>query len=175
MEANRRAADQRSRFEQALFRLKNYVTEQNIAVPDCFISYAWGNPEHERWVERSLATDLQKAGIMVVLDRWENARIGASVPRFVERVAKTDRVIVVGTPLYRKKYDNNEPMGGFVVAAEGDLIGKRMIGTEAGKESVLPVLLEGTEESAFPLLLQGRVYADFRKSEAYFSWPLSFC
>ena len=168
VEANRRAADQRTRFEQALFLLKNYVMEQNIAVPDCFISYAWGNPVHERWVERSLATDLQKAGITVVLDRWENARIGASVPRFVERVAKTNRVIVVGTPLYRKKYDNNEPMRSFVVAAEGDLIGKRMIGTEAGKESVLPVLLKGTEESAFPPLLQGRVYADFRKSEAYF-------
>ena len=169
VEANRRAADQRSRFEQVLFRLKNYVTEQKIAVPECFISYAWGDPEQERWVERSLATDLQKAGITVVLDRWENARIGASVPRFVERVEKTDRVIVVGTPLYRKKYDNNEPMRGFVVAAEGDLIGKRMIGTEAEKESVLPVLLEGTEESAFPPLLQGRVYADFRNKEAYFA------
>ncbi|GEM_PF-1815230 len=168
LEANRRAADQRSRFEQVLFRLKNYVTEQKIAVPECFISYAWGNPDQERWVERRLATDLQKAGVMVVLDRWENARIGANVPRFVERAGKTDRVVVVGTPLYRKKYDNNEPMRSFVVAAEGDLIGKRMIGTEAEKESVLPVLLEGTDESAFPLLLQGRVYADFRNIEAYF-------
>ena len=63
-------------------------------------------------------------------------------------------------------------MRSFVVAAEGDLIGKRMIGTEAEKESVLPVLLEGTEESAFPPLLQGRVYADFRKSEAYFDTAL---
>ena len=77
-------------------------------------------------------------------------------------------MIVVGTPLYRKKYDNNEEMRGYVVAAEGDLIGKRMIGTEVQKESVLPVLLEGTEESAFPHLLHGRVYADFRKNEAYF-------
>lgn len=167
VEANRRAADQRTRFEQALFRLKNYVTEQKIVVPDCFISYAWGDPEQERWVERSLATDLQKAGITVVLDRWENTRIGASVPRFVERVGKTDRVIVVGTPLYRKKYDNNEPMRSFVVAAEGDLIGKRMIGTEIEKECVLPVLLEGSEESAFPPLLQGRIYADFRSRDSY--------
>lgn len=38
VEANHRAADQRSRFEQALFRLKNYVTDQKIAVPECFIS-----------------------------------------------------------------------------------------------------------------------------------------
>lgn len=169
VEANRWAADQRSLFEQVLFRLNSYVTDQGINLPECFISYAWGNPDHELWVERNLATDLQKGGITVVLDHWENKRIGASVPRFVERVGKVDRVIVVGTPLYRKKYENNEPMRSFVVAAEGDLIGKRMIGTEEEKESVLPVLLEGTEKAAFPLLLQGRVYADFRKPETYFN------
>jgi small GTP-binding protein len=169
VEANRRTADQRSRFEQVLYLLKNYVMEQKIAVPECFISYVWGNPDQERWIEKSLATDLQKAGIAIVLDRWENARIGASVPRFVERVGKADRVIVVGTPSYRKKYDNNEPMRSFVVAAEGDLIVKRMIGTEAMKESVLPILLEGTEESSFPLLLHGRIYGDFRNEEDYFN------
>jgi small GTP-binding protein len=172
VEADRRAADDRSRFEQVLFRLKTHVTEQKLAVPECFISYAWGKPEHELWVERRLATDLQKAGVGVVLDRWENARIGASVPRFVEKAGKCDRVIVVGTPLYRKKYENDEPMRSFVVAAEGDLIGKRMIGTESKKESVLPLLLEGTEETAFPHLLHGRVYADFRQSEAYFTTML---
>jgi hypothetical protein len=168
VEENYRAADKRSRFEQVLFHLNTYVTEQKITVPECFISYAWGIPEQEWWVELRLATDLQKAGVTVVLDRWENARIGASVTRFVERVAETNRVIVVGTPLYKKKYDNKDPMQGFVVAAEGDLIGKRMIGAEMEKESVLPVLLEGTKESAFPPLLQGRVHADFRNSEAYF-------
>jgi hypothetical protein len=48
------------------------------------------------------------------------------------------------------------------------LIGQRMIGTEAQKESVLPVLLEGTEESSFPQLLKARVYADFRETKTYF-------
>lgn len=138
-------------------------------MPDCFISYAWGDDRHERWVEHQLAKDLANAGITVVLDRWENARIGASVIRFVERIADADRVIVVGTPRYRTKYDNGEPMGAFVVAAEGDLIGKRMIGSEEAKESVLPVLWDGTAESAFPPLLQGRVYADFRSAQRYLS------
>jgi hypothetical protein len=105
----------------------------------------------------------------VVLDRWENARIGASVPRFVERIAGADRVIVVGTPLYRTKYDNNQLIGAFVVAAEGDLIGDRMTGSEAAKESVLPILLDGTPESSFPPLLKRRVYADFRPAERYLS------
>ena len=167
MEANRRAADLRSRFEQVLFRLKNYVTEQKIVVPECFISYAWGNPEQELWVEKILATDLQKAGITVVLDRWENARLGKSVPRFVARVAQIDRVIVVGTPLYQEKYKNNKPMRSFVVAAEADLIGNKMIGTEADKESVLPILLEGTDKTAFPPFLHGRVYGDFREKDKY--------
>jgi hypothetical protein len=142
------AANQRSRFEQALFRLTTYVMQEGIPAPDCFISYAWGEERHERWVEHELATDLSKARITVVLDRWENARIGASVPRFVERITSAQKVIVVGTPLYRTKYDNNQPMGAFVVAAEGDLIGQRMIGSEAAEDSVLPVLLEGTSESA---------------------------
>ncbi|MGH3825993.1 MAG: toll/interleukin-1 receptor domain-containing protein [Pseudonocardiaceae bacterium] len=163
----RRVASQRSRFEQALFRLTTYVTQEGIPAPDCFISYAWGDPRHERWVERELAADLSKAGITVVLDRWENERIGASVPRFVERMASARKVIVVGTPRYRTKYDNDQPMGAFVVAAEGDLIGQRMLGSEATKESVLPVLLDGTAQSSFPPLLQGRVHADFRLPQRY--------
>jgi hypothetical protein len=168
IEANSLVADQRSKFEQVLFLFKSYLKDNGIASQECFISYAWGDQEQELWVERKLAMDLQKAGVIVILDRWENSRIGASVPRFVERVGRADKVIVVGTPLYQKKYKNNDPLRSFVVAAEGDLIGKRMIGTEVEKESVIPVLLEGTNKSAFPLLLQGRVYADFRKSEAYF-------
>jgi GTPase SAR1 family protein len=155
----------RTRFEKAIFSLKAYVTEQKIKVPECFISYAWGVPKHERWVEKSLATDLQNAGIAVVLDRWESAKIGTRVSRFVARIGEADHVIVVGTPLYREKYESRAPMGAaFVVGAEGDLIGDRII----RQRSVPPVLLAGTEESSFPNLLHGCVYADFRRVEDYF-------
>jgi hypothetical protein len=54
-------------------------------------------------VERNLATDMQKAGISVLLDQWENARVSASVSRFIERIERCDRVIVIGTPLYREE------------------------------------------------------------------------
>src|SRR6185295_9159871 len=94
VESQRRAAEQRTRFEQAVFRVRAYVAEQKITPPECFISYAWGVPEHERWVEKRLATDLQKAGLAVLLDRWHNAQIGASVMRFVERIEECGRVIV---------------------------------------------------------------------------------
>lgn len=173
VDEQRRAAEQRTRFEQAIFHLQTYVKDQGIKAPECFISYAWGTTSeekaHERWVEKQLAPDLQKAGLAVVLDRWENARIGASVPRFVERIGQCDRVLVVGTTLYRKKYENRDPNLGYVVAAEGDLISTRMLGTKASKESVKPLLLAGAVEVSLPPLLHGRVYADFRDVQGYFA------
>lgn len=172
VDTQRRAADERTRFEQGLFRVKVYVAEQKIEPLECFVSYAWGTTEeekqHERWVERSLATDLQKAGIDVVLDKWENSKIGASVARFVDRIERSDRVVVVGTPGYREKYENRDPKRGYVVAAEMDLISNRMLGTETEKETVLPVLRAGEKKTSFPPLLHGRVYADFRDAQRYF-------
>ena len=149
--------------------MQAYVADQKITPPECFISYAWGVPEHERWVEKRLATDLQKAGIGVVLDRWHNAQIGASVARFIERIEKSDRIIMVGTPLYRRKYENKDTSTGYVVAAEVDLIANRLLGTEAQKQSVLPLLLDGEKTASLPPLLHGRVYADFRNELAYFT------
>lgn len=169
VEAQRRAAEQRTRFEQAVFRLRAYIAEQEITPPKCFISYAWGVAEHERWVEKRLATDLQKAGIEVLLDRWHNAQIGASVARFVERIEDCEKVIVVGTPLYRQKAKNVASPKGSVVAAEYDLAGIRLLASEHEKRTVLPVLLEGEESESFPALVRGRVYADFRNDETYFT------
>jgi hypothetical protein len=167
--AQRQAAEQRTSFEQAVFRVQAYVAEQKPKSPETFISYAWGVPEQERWVEKQLATDLLKAGIEVILDRWDNARIGASVTRFVGRIKKCEKIVVIGTPAYRRKYENQDTKAGYVVAAEVDLIDRRMIGTEKQKESVLPLLVEGDEETSLPPLLQGRVYADFRDERAYFA------
>jgi hypothetical protein len=60
-------------------------------------------------------------------------------------------------------------MRSYVVAAEGDLIGKRLIGSEEDKSRILPILRAGTDETSFPDLLLGRVYADFRDEHSYFS------
>ena len=167
VQAQRRIADQRNRFEQSLFQIVTYVEEKNITCPSCFISYAWGEAAHERWVEKTLATDLQKAGIEVILDRWETA-IGDSLPRYVEKLEYCDRVIVVGTPEYRDKYENKNEQRGYVVAAEVDLISVRLLGTEAQKSSVLPLLRSGEKETSLPPLLQGRISADLRDIEQYF-------
>lgn len=173
VDTQRRVAEQRTRFEQAVFRVRAYVAEQKLTPPETFISYAWGEPEHERWVEKRLATDLRKAGIVVVLDRWDNAQIGSNVARFVARIEKSDRIIVVGTPLYRRKYENKDTSTGYVVAAEVDLINNRLLGTESQKRSVLPLLLAGEKAESLPPLLQGSVYSDFREDFTYFTGALN--
>jgi small GTP-binding protein len=169
VESQRRSAEQRTRFEQAVFRLRAFVTDQKITPPTCFISYAWGTADDERWVEKRLATDLQKAGVDVLLDRWHNAQIGASIARFVERIEESDCVVVVGTPQYRQKAKNLVSPKGSVVAAEYELAGLRLLAAEGDKRTVLPVLLQGDEAESFPALLRGRVYADFRNEETYFT------
>ena len=168
VEEQRWFADQRTRFEQAVFRLRSYVEGQRLTRPECFISYAWGIKEQERWVEHSLAKDLQKAGINVVLDRWENDRAGKRVSTFVSRIAECNLVIPVGTPLYFDKFKNQVSSTGSVVAAEVGLISQRLMGTEEEKDTVMPILLAGEKKTALPPLMWDQVYRDFRNERAYF-------
>ena len=159
----------RTQFAKALVWVKSYLRHRvSKAVQiSCFISYAWGVHEHERWV-RKFAEDLLDAGIDIILDDWDNAIIGSSVPRFISRLETCDFVVVVGTPLFLQKYHNKISSTGSVVAAEVDLIAQRLIRTEKEKSSVLPVLLDGEDHMSLPALLRGRSYADFREKKFYF-------
>jgi GTPase SAR1 family protein len=175
VERQRGFAEQRVVFEQAVFRLNTFVEGQGIRRPTCFISYAWGDRVEawkdssvERWVAQ-FDEDLRKAGLTVLFDRRSNAKFGSSIPRFIDQISRCDRILVVGTPLYLKKYENRMSETGSVVAAEMDLVSDRMLGTEADKESVVPLLLSGNERSSLPPSLRRRVYADFRDEGAYFS------
>jgi len=118
-------------------------------------------------VEKWLAVDLRNAGIEVVLDRWHNAAIGLNIARFISLISDCEWIIVVGTPIYRQKYENRVSETGSVVAAEMDLTHQRLTGTEEQKKTILPILLESNEQTSFPRLLHGRVYADFRREEVY--------
>ena len=90
--------------------------------PTCFISYAWGVPEHERWVLQ-MAKDLRNAGIDVLLDRWHSPP-GSNLDLYLERIISSDFVIPVGTPQLREKYDTRT--GDPVVAAELRLVDLRI-------------------------------------------------
>jgi WD40 repeat protein/GTPase SAR1 family protein len=162
-------AARRTAYETALAQVSGFVRTWEHEPKRLFISYAWGVTEHERWVEQHLARDLRLAGIDIVLDRWNNAQPGANIARFVSRISECDLIVVVGTPLYRGKYENKLSATGSVVAAEVDLINQRLLGTEEQKRTVLPVLLDSDAQVSLPPLLGGRVYVDFRPQDAYFA------
>lgn len=158
----------RTAFESALVRVKAVVRDERIKSPDCFISYAWGSEDQERWVRR-LSKHLENAGIKVIFDQKDNPQVGANVARLISRIEQSDFVVVVGTPLYRQKYENKISDTGSVVSAEVDLINLRLLRTEAEKATVLPLLLEGDESRSFPPLVRGKGYGSFVEEESYFA------
>ncbi len=90
-------AQRRTAFETALVRVKALLRNRDEAKkPTCFVSYAWGVPEHELWVIR-LAKDLRNADIDMLLDRWDSP-LGSNLDLFIERIMSSDFVIPVGTP-----------------------------------------------------------------------------
>jgi hypothetical protein len=168
-------ADRRTLFEELVYLLQSRVRADGIKPKRCFLSYAWRDltsgqqePQVERWVAR-LAEDLEKAGHDVILDQTHNAHFGKDVTRFIELIPQCDRVLVVGTPLYLRKYENEGFENGTVVAAEMHLVNQRLKGTEAERKTVIGLLLSGKEKTPFPPLLRGRVYADFRNEDDYFA------
>jgi small GTP-binding protein len=166
MHQQRLVADQRTAFETGLVSIKSLLLERDddAARPTCFISYAWGAPEHERWVLQ-LAKDLRNADIDVILDRWHSPP-GSDLGRYIDRVLSCQFVIVVGTPELRRKYEADS--GDPVVAAELELVSLRLRQPKHYGRTVLPILLEGHADEAFTPMLQKLVNIDFRQEKVYF-------
>ena len=164
----RGAASRRTDFEAALIRLHSFRTKRQLDVDKCFISYAWGEKSHERWVENVLANDLRNAGVEVLLDRWENHEVGLSVPRFVSKIEESDTVLLIGTPRYRLKYSTRSGEGGAFVAAETDIINDRLRSKRRDRR-ILPLLREGDASESFPPLVRGLKYLDLRDDNEYFA------
>jgi small GTP-binding protein len=163
----KQVADHRTAFEAGLVNIKSLLLERSDArtKPTCFISYAWGVPEHERWVVQ-LAKDIRNADIDVLLDRWDSPP-GSDLGRYIDRILNSDFVIVIGTPDLQRKYeaDNIDP----VVAAELELIALRLRQRRHYGHTVIPILLQGEANESFMPILQKLVNIDFRKNELYFS------
>ncbi|MGB8194703.1 MAG: TIR domain-containing protein, partial [Chitinophagaceae bacterium] len=167
LEIQTEIATLRTRFESAIIKVKAFVRDNvsNLKPPKCFISYAWGNNNHEQWVLK-MAEHLKKAGIEVILDQWSNPP-GSSISKYIEEIGSSEFVIVVGTSLLKEKYTSETKDS--VVTAELKLINTRLRqSTQYGKNSVIPILLEGDEFSSFTPLLQDLVYISFQTEEHYF-------
>jgi len=160
-------ASQRTEFEKALGYVKRMrlTREDGGEAPNCFISYAWGEKEHEKWVLR-LARDLQKANINVIFDRWHNPP-GGDIDRFTERIMSSEFVVVIGTPLLKEKYESEttDP----VVASELELINLKLRKKGKFGEKVIPLLLDGQADTALTPKLEKLAHIDFRPDVDYFA------
>lgn len=152
----------RAHFEDILKKCSTYA-RRNIS---CFISYAWNNPDHERWVWQ-FAEDLEKAGIQVILDKWFT-RKGHETWSFIEKMLseETDYIIVVGSNLYFQKYRysslNDKE---HVVKMEARIINYLMGYSQIKSDKIIPILIEGTPEASLPPLLHCKNIADFTQAD----------
>ena len=122
-------------------------------VPIAFISYSYDSPEHQAWVVK-LAADLRKAGIEVILDKWDLSP-GADLVAFMDRsIGKAHRVILVCSEEYVSKADSGQ--GG--VGYERLIISSELAG-RIDSRKFIPIVK--SESKKTPHFLGSRVYLDF--------------
>lgn len=149
-----------------------YSKKSNKKKPVCFISYAWGIPAYETWVQQ-LAEDLEKAGIEVLLDRW-CISVGKDLMGFVEKMLsdETDKILVIGTKLYLNKYQFSavdEKGLERVAKVEGRILNYMVRFNHFSSDKIIPILLEGKAVDSLPPLLRMKVSIDFTEGDYCFN------
>lgn len=144
---------------------KNQIVEEVLGKipenrPVVFISYSWDSEEHKEWVAK-LAEDLCKHSIYVLLDQY--LEDGTMLPLFMEYgIERADRVIVVGTEIYREK----SRAIGTGVSFEGCIISSQML-HNIGTKKFIPCLRHGEFAQSFPIMLSSMKGHDFTNEEDY--------
>jgi hypothetical protein len=127
-------------------------------VPVVFVSYSWDSPEHEAWVVK-LATKLRENGVDAILDKWDLGLLGKLLPHFMETaISRSDRVICIMTPNYKKKTENLT--GG--VGYEYSIITAEIFTNNINTTKFIPLFRNGADANAIPTALRGRMYVDMR-------------
>lgn len=137
--------------------------EPDEVVPTVFISYSWDSPEHEEWII-NLATKLCDNGVNAILDKWDLGSLGKPLPHFMENaITKSQRVICVMTPNYKKKTENLA--GG--VGYEYSIISAEIFTDGVNTSKFIPLFRNGTDADAIPTVLRGRKYVDMRDDSQF--------
>ena len=139
------------------------TSEINEDNPIVFISYSWDSQEHEDWII-NLATKLCDNGVNAILDKWDLGPLGKPLPHFMENsISKSQRVICVMTPNYKKKTENLA--GG--VGYEYSIISAEIFTAGVNTSKFIPLFRSGTNADAIPTVLNGRKYVDMRDDSQF--------
>ena len=122
--------------------------------PKVFISYSWEEDAHQQWV-REFADRLLADGIDATIDQYD-ASLGDRLPHFMEQsITTADYVLIICTPLYKKKADNRKGGGGY----EGHIITEELY-SKGNERKFIPVVRKGSFDAAMPAFLAGKLGID---------------
>lgn len=131
-------------------------------VPVVFISYSWDSEEHKQWV-LDLSKDLrEKFRVYTLLDRY-NVGGDDLITFMMKGLKKADRVLIIGTPLYKEKLENSDGGG---VKFEDQVITISLY-KEMGSNKFVPVLRDGSFTESFNTLIETRLGYDLRNDGQY--------
>jgi hypothetical protein len=134
--------------------------EEKSSNPVVFISYSWDNEAHKEWV-LTLANQLCKDGVDVILDRYY-LKPGKSLPHFVEEsISKANRIVIIFTPNYKLKADKRA--GG--VGYEYSIMNADLYRNQTTNEKIIPVLRDGNMEESIPTFMQQFIHIDTRNDD----------
>ena len=92
------------------------------------------------------------------------ASLGKLLPNFMDTsILKSQRVICVMTPNYKKKTDNL--IGG--VGYEYSIISSEIFTNDINSSKFIPLFRNGTDADAIPTILKGRKYVDMRDDSKF--------
>lgn len=125
-----------------------------------FISYSWDSDKHKEWVKK-LADRLTEEGLDVILDQYQPA--GTPLTRFMANgLEKADRVLIIGTPDYKKKAETK----GTGAAFEEQIIKVDMM-DDLDTTKFIPILRKGSFPASFTKLIKERIGFDFSKNSKF--------
>lgn len=122
--------------------------------PTAFISYCWDTPseKNEQWVI-NLAERLKSDGVKVQLDKWA-VQPGDPIAPFMQKaIVKSDKVLIVCTPNYKLKADDETGAVGY----ESNIIAAQ-IWLTADHRKYITILKEGNDLTSVPIGLQGKCH-----------------
>lgn len=131
--------------------------------PTVFISHAWNDEEHRKWILK-LAGDLESLyGINVICDYYNQG--GVNLATFmVQGISQANRVLIVGTPRYKEKSESLDNSG---VSFENMIMSSILFLEKNIDAKFIPILKEGTFESSFNTLMGVRTGYDLSTEESY--------
>lgn len=129
-------------------------------VINVFVSYSHDNDGHKKWV-RELSEKLVKNGVNVILDQWDLA-LGGDLPRFMESISESSRVLVICTDSYIEK--SNKNLGG--VGYEKSILTAELLKNQDTKKFI-PIIRNVTGSNKTPICLSGKLHIDFSIDSEY--------